>query len=59
MSRIGFFLHTMMIFRSYSDHTFSIQSKDPVIFSGKIRFNLDPLGRFSDSQMLDVLEKVN
>ncbi len=31
--------------------------QDPTLFAGTIRFNLDPMGEFSDVQLWDVLEK--
>lgn len=30
--------------------------KDPVLFSGTLRFNLDPFNTFTDSQLWNVLE---
>lgn len=34
----------------------SVLSQDPVVFSGSIRRNLDPLGKHSDADLWDVLE---
>ncbi|XP_051183827.1 ABC transporter C family member 10-like isoform X2 [Lolium perenne] len=31
--------------------------QDPILFQGTIRYNLDPLGQFSDQQIWEVLEK--
>ncbi|XP_076693670.2 ATP-binding cassette sub-family C member 11 [Callospermophilus lateralis] len=36
----------------------SIIPQDPVLFSGTIRFNLDPFDRHTDEQIWDVLEKI-
>ena len=33
--------------------------KDPVIFSGTLRINLDPFENFSDDQIWDSLEKAH
>lgn len=35
----------------------AIIPQDPFLFSGTIRENLDPCGRHSDPQLLDVLEQ--
>lgn len=35
----------------------TIIPQDPVMFSGTIRFNLDPFGEYSDAQVWDALEK--
>lgn len=35
----------------------TIIPQDPVMFSGTIRFNLDPFGQYSDAQVWDALEK--
>ncbi|TVY84698.1 ATP-dependent bile acid permease [Lachnellula suecica] len=37
----------------------SIVAQDPVVFSGSIRTNLDPVGRHTDSQLLECLQKVH
>jgi len=37
----------------------SIVAQDAVVFSGSIRTNLDPVGRHTDSQLLDCLQKVH
>ena len=39
-----------------SRKSISILSQDPVVFSGTIRKNLDPLGEHSDADLWDVLE---
>lgn len=36
----------------------SIISQDPVLFSGTIRSNLDPFGRYSDSMLRECLDRV-
>ena len=36
----------------------SIIPQDPVLFSGTMRYNLDPFGDFSDAALWDVLEQV-
>jgi len=36
----------------------SVVSQDPVIFSGTVRENLDPLGKHNDADLWDVLEIV-
>ena len=36
----------------------SIIPQDPVLFSGMIRYNLDPFDEFSDNDLWDVLEQV-
>ena len=33
--------------------------QDPVLFSGSLRDNLDPFGRYSDSQIWSALRKTN
>lgn len=35
----------------------TIIPQDPVMFSGTIRFNLDPFGQYSDAQLWEALEK--
>ena len=44
-----------------SDHSvFScLFEKDPVLFTGSLRMNLDPFGEFSDQQLWQVLEQSN
>ena len=37
----------------------AIIPQDPVLFTGNIRFQLDPFEQFSDAEVWDVLEKVN
>lgn len=37
----------------------SILPKDPIIFTGTIRFNLDPFSEYSDAQIWDAIEQVN
>ena len=37
----------------------SIVAQDPVLFSGSIRTNLDPMGHYSDSQLHESLNKVH
>lgn len=32
--------------------------QDPLIFEGCLRYNLDPLGKFSETELLDMLEQV-
>ena len=32
--------------------------QDPVLFSGSVRYNLDPFGEYQDQQLWDVLEQV-
>ena len=32
--------------------------QDPVLFSGTVRYNLDPFDEYQDNQMWDVLEEV-
>lgn len=36
----------------------SIIPQDPVLFSGKLRFNLDPFGEKKDIELWDALEQV-
>jgi len=36
----------------------SIIPQDPVLFSGTMRYNLDPFGQFSDDQLWKVLDEV-
>ena len=36
----------------------SIIPQDPVLFSGTLRFNLDPFGQYTDDEMFDVLRKI-
>ena len=33
--------------------------QDPVLFSGTVRYNLDPFDEYQDHQMWDVLEEVS
>lgn len=33
--------------------------QDPVLFSGTLRFNLDPLGHYTDSQIWSALDKAH
>ena len=33
--------------------------QDPVLFSGTVRYNLDPFDEYKDHQMWDVLEEVS
>jgi ATP-binding cassette subfamily C (CFTR/MRP) protein 1 len=33
--------------------------QDPTLFSGTLRFNLDPLGHNTDQEMLELLEKAS
>ena len=33
--------------------------QDPVLFSGTVKYNLDPFDEYQDNQMWDVLEEVN
>ena len=37
--------------------TFSVLPQDPVLFSGTLRYNLDPFGQFSASEIWDALSK--
>ena len=37
----------------------TIIPQDPVLFSGSLRMNLDPFGKFSDIDLWNVLEKAN
>lgn len=37
----------------------TIIPQDPVVFSGTIRFNLDPFSRHTDPELWDVLDKAN
>jgi ABC-type multidrug transport system fused ATPase/permease subunit len=37
----------------------SIIPQDPLLFSGTIRFNLDPHDKYSDMQLWDALQHVN
>ena len=32
--------------------------KEPVLFSGTVRYNLDPMDMYSDAELWSVLEKV-
>ena len=34
----------------------SLYVKDPVLFSGSLRFNLDPFGKYSDAQLWNIIE---
>ncbi|KAL7292206.1 hypothetical protein TKK_0014159 [Trichogramma kaykai] len=36
----------------------SIIPQDPVLFTGTLRYNLDPFGEFTDDQLFEVLEEV-
>jgi ATP-binding cassette subfamily C (CFTR/MRP) protein 4 len=36
----------------------SIIPQDPVVFSGAIRYNLDPFDQFGDEQLWDVIQEV-
>lgn len=37
----------------------SIIPQDPVLFSGDVRYNLDPFGKFQDLELWRVIEEVN
>lgn len=37
----------------------AIISQDPVLFSGTLRFNLDPFGQYTDIELWDALDRVN
>jgi ATP-binding cassette subfamily C (CFTR/MRP) protein 4 len=37
----------------------SIIPQDPLLFSGTIRYNLDPFDWFGDEQLMDVIQEVN
>ena len=47
-------LHTPTLFT----HPLSLTSQDPVLFSGSVRYNLDPFEQYQDQQLWDVLDQV-
>ena len=49
-------MYTEMTFIATCVCVYDIQ--DPILFSGTVRYNLDPFGEYEDHQMWDVLEEV-
>ena len=51
---------SLSILKSDKQHYIYIFSqlcpKDPVLFSGSLRFNLDPFGKYSDAQLWNIIE---
>ncbi len=39
-------------------HCMVVLSQDPVLFSGTLRYNLDPFAEYSDQDIWNVLEQV-
>jgi len=39
-------------------YMFNIRIQDPVLFSGTVRYNLDPFRKYEDYQLWDALQEV-